>query len=599
MPKDYVRIVLEKAAGVIKDEKHLKKGEIYPMGWRERACWKRFYNDVMNPPADAEWYFDSDRANRWCKVAEMMIVPAGPHAGETFILMPWQMMIIAAIAGFKIKFTNPDGRVSVVPRFTQFYLEVARGNGKSTFAALLLVIAQILVKTEGGQFITAATKKDQAKIVFTLAKIIVDKMDDELKKEIGLSTVFDAVRHAFKNTEIKAVASESSTNEGLLPIMYILDELHAHPNHKMFQVLENAKGKHDFSIGISITTAGDNVHGICYEERQVVENILNESAFIDSYFGYIACLDDADNWDNEAAWYQANPSLTTNYTLLEAMRKSVAKIKSSGGANKNQFIIKRCNIWLAGHDRWLNLDEWDKLAVNELPDDKKAETQLANLMHRPCWIGVDLSDRDDISAIVYAWWADDAKTHLHIKTRHFLPRLVVQQRIREGKEYYNKWYKNGDIKLTSGDEGALVDYIKIKEYLQHALKTLNVHGVTFDQMSGAMLMAQELDREFPQSMVRLMPKTAKNVSDAALSVEARIRQSAETGNIFFSHDGNGVARWCASNAVVTRDTRGQILPKKPSEHSPLKIDTIDAMLHAITWPLIEPVEHNIIMVSSC
>ena len=72
---------------------------------------------------------------------------------------------------------------------------------------------------------------------------------------------------------MQPINSKSSTQDGWNPHVGILDELHAHKDRGLFDVIKSAFGKDQPLLWI-ITTAGYNTAGVCYEQRQYVTKVL-------------------------------------------------------------------------------------------------------------------------------------------------------------------------------------------------------------------------------------------------------------------------------------------------------------------------------------
>jgi phage terminase large subunit-like protein len=180
-------------------------------------------------------------------------------------------------------------------RFRRVYVELPKGNGKSCLASGVLLY-MLLADNEGGaQCYSVATVKDQAKIVFTIAQ----KM---LRKSPKLLTKFGAVVNAHdisvENSAsfAKAVSSDADSTEGINPHCVIVDELHAHQNRSLWDNIETALGKRNQDMLFSITTAGGNTSGICYEVRGYLLDILSGKKMDDSTFGVVYTTDKGDDW---------------------------------------------------------------------------------------------------------------------------------------------------------------------------------------------------------------------------------------------------------------------------------------------------------------
>ena len=89
----------------------------------------------------------------------------GEWAGDPFVLQPWQQFVVGSLYGWKRK----DG----LRRFRTTYVEVARKNGKSVLLAGTALYALIADGEPGAHVYSAATTRDQARIVFGEAERMV------------------------------------------------------------------------------------------------------------------------------------------------------------------------------------------------------------------------------------------------------------------------------------------------------------------------------------------------------------------------------------------------------------------------------------------
>ena len=568
---DYVQECLDYARA-IKDDLQLATPKIKNIGKYEKQAWVKFYNEAVNPPEGVRWHFDRKIANQWCKFMETLRVPAGVEAGLPFKLSLWQKLVICNLIGFYLFLSIPGREEYKVrqPRFTEFYLEIGRGNGKTTFLGAILVAGICLLPGAGNNFYSAATTRDQASIVLNAAMRILDKTP-------GLKEAFDVEVQTFKvqckerNAKMEALSATHSKQDGLSPTITVLDELHAHPTRGLYDVMHSAKGKLVFSISIYITTAGTNLQGICYEERNVAKNVLEGITKVDHYFAFIATVDEVKLYDKELGWEQANPSIRDdgNPVLRAAIESAFLKTTASQEAI-DEFKTKRCNIWLSGHSRWLDVEKWDACAAPDL--------RLKDFLGKPVYIGVDLSERDDFTALALIF--PDFKTgSFHLFTKFYMPAMSIKDKIEKGKTHYKRWAEDKNFTII---EGNTVDYNVIRRDIEYFGTKFRVLKVLFDQASGSQATASDLMATFGDGVVGIMRKTALHIGNAARDFEMRVEYKEN-----MTHDGNPIMRFCIGNAVVERRVDGSILPKKITEKSDLKIDGVDAMLHALVYMLAE------------
>jgi len=253
-------------------------------------------------------------------------------------------------------------------------------------------------------------------------------------------------------------------------------------------------------------------------------------------------------------------------TLTE-MRSYAIEAKASPGA-EGEVKTKRLNIWMGAAAAWLNVASWNACG---------GRVPLSAFRGLDCYIGADLADKDDITALVLA--AKDGD-RLLLKSWFWLPEAALErasQTERENVTLYRQWRDQRRLWITPGD---WIDHNRVERLIRRLNAVLPIRRVTFDQFAAAQAMAVRLNEDFAngdEPFAEVLPKNARNVTDPAKDLEARHK----VGPALLLHDDNPVMRWMAGNVVVSRHVNGSILPKKPDTDSKAKIDGIDAAINAI------------------
>lgn len=562
--RDYTGIALKFAKDVV-------AGRITACKWVRLAC-KRHLDDLKR--ARKGWLY---RYDRWhgddvCDFIEKLPHVEGVWDTPCITLEPPQVFILTTVFGWR---RRSDG----LRRFSSAYVEMARKGAKSTLTAGVALYCVGPENEPGAQVIIGATTGEQAGKVFNPAKKMVERLPD-LREAFGLEAWSKSITCAATGGFIQPINAKGKTQDGWNPHVGILDELHAHPNRALFDVIKSAFGARKQPLMWVITTAGFNTNGVCYEQRSYVTKVLEGVFEADHYFGIIFTLDEAvvdedgreispaDDPYDERVWVKANPMLGVTPTW-DRMRADAADAKASPSSEGN-FKTKNLNIWLNAASAWLNMAQW--LACADPSLDWKDFEGL------DCYIGGDLADKDDITALVLA--AFDAKGRLIWKPRFWLPEAVLMHPDHaegRGSAPYQTWVKQGHLTVTPGD---WVDHGEVERQAREWIDRFSVKRATFDQFAAAQLMASRLNEDLgtpDNPLAVVLHKKASNVTDPAKELEARVKG----GPSRLRHDGNPVMNWMASNVVVSRRRDETILPIKESQMSPNKIDGIDALINAI------------------
>jgi phage terminase large subunit-like protein len=290
-------------------------------------------------------------------------------------------------------------------------------------------------------------------------------------------------------------------------------------------------------------------------------------------FGIIVTLDEGDDKFDPVNWGKANPMLgiTPSIRYME----SKATDAKADPASEGNFETKNLNVWRNAASAWLNMVQW-----NRCEDTKLDWKDFAGL---DCYVGADLSDKDDITALVLV--AFDKNGTLITKAIFYLP----EQQIKNTKASdnavlpYRIWEREGWLTLTDGD---WIDMKVVHKEIEAWIEEYSISMVTFDQFSAGQNMVADLNEDFAspdEPVAQILHKSAAKATDPAKGLEARVK----AGMPKFRHDGKPIQTWMASNVVVTRKVDGSIIPKKETPNSDMKIDGIDGLINAI-----QPAQYN-------
>ena len=544
--RDYVAVAVRYAQDVTR--KKIKAGL-----WTRLAC-KRFLKDLKRNVSARyfPYYFDDWHACDVCDFIGKLPHVEGEWATPTIVLEPWQIFILVNVFGFRQAFGETKGK----RRFNTCYIELGRKNAKSTLTSGITLYCLTCEDEAGPQVKTAATTGDQARIVFDVASAMVEKTPD-LAENFQLDVMANAIVCRQNMGSIQPINAKASSQDGLNPHLSVIDELHAHKDRKLFDVLKSARGARKNPLSWYITTAGYNLAGVCYEQRTLLTKILQGIVTAEHYFGIIYTLDDGDDPFDEAVWIKANPNLNVSVSLKE-MRTYAQEAKESP-QSEGEFKTKRCNLWLNAANAWLSMEDWDKCADRSL--------NIEDMKSFPAYIGGDLADRNDVTSLDITFdHGDDLVTFAW----HYLPKEIVRAAADRTSAHYLAWASEGLFNLTEGD---MTDYAAIEAHVRVLFNDFDVRRITFDQYGSAQLTSNMVGDGLP---AQVMTKNAKNYTDPAKELEARIQVRR------FKHNGDPVLKWMASNCVVSVGVDGSILPKKESKDSPNKIDGMDALINGIS-----------------
>jgi len=533
--RDYVQIAQDYAKQAVADKKGRKFGK-----WIRLAA-ARFLRDLKR----ADLTFDAWHACDACDFLEKLPHVEGVWDTPNIVLHPSHVFFVVQLFGFR----KPDG----TRRFTSALFAVARKNAKSTLASGILLYCLCCEVEQGPQVISAATTGDQARIVFNVAKRMVEKTAD-LRDHFTLEPFANAIARYEVGGTFKPINAKASTQDGLNPSHVELDEIHAHKTHDLLNVLRSAAGARKSPLFLYTTTEGYESPGPWAEIRQFAKQLLDEVVEADHFLALFFAIDDEDDEFDERAWAKANPLMDVNPILLAEIRKEAIEAKAMPGRHA-EFKIKRCNRQSAAATAWIDLTKWKECA---------GQVDLDWLSSYPCTAGLDLSSTRDLTSARFVWRVDG---RYYTWGRRWVPEWAVAQRTQRGTVQYAGWVQAGHIVQTDGDA---VDYAVVEEMFKTDCSRFKPSKIAFDSWNAQDICNRLIAAGLP--MVQFI-QGGKSYHPAMQELE----RAYTTGQL--SHGGDPVLQWCASNLVPRYDANMNMAPDK--KRSPEKIDDMSALLMGI------------------
>jgi len=523
------------------------------------AC-ERQVNDLHRATlgdADFPFYFDETAASRVCFFIEKFPHIEGPLAGTAIELSPWQVFVLTTVFGW-LKHANGKRR------YRRVYIEIPRGNGKSALSSPLAVYMLCADKEGGPQVYSAARTKEQARVVFDIAKkMLRSELGHKICKRFGIQVLQHSIVHPASNGIFRPLASEAESLDGLNVHFGCLDELHAHPTAEVHDVLDTATGKRDQSMLWMITTAGVDQTGICYATRDYVIKILEGTFTDESYWGIVYTVDAEDlkddKWATPEVARKANPNFGIS-VFADDLEQKCKKALQQVTAQTN-YKTKHLDIWQSVGAAWM-----DMLRFNKCADPTLKETDF---LGKQCIPGLDLAAKLDLLSLVNCFWDHredaDGKTRRHYTAfwRHWMP----EARVIESNTAIQGWVADGHIRVCPGETN---DFNEVEDAIRESWTAFQCPEVAHDPF-GALEMVNKLTAE--QITMFQVDQNVKNLSPAMKELEAAIYDGR------FHYDGDPVATWAMSNVIAKPDKKDNIFPFKLKKEN--KIDPISALLASV------------------
>ncbi len=492
--------------------------------------------------------YDKKKADRAVTFIENLCHTKGKWAGTPFWLLPWQEQLIRDIFGI----VKADGN----RQFRTAFVEICKKVGKSELAAAVALYLLYADNEPSAEVYGAAADRQQASIVFDVAKQMVE-MSPALMKRSKLMGATKRIVNYSNAGYYQVLSAEVGGKHGFSVSGLVFDEIHTQPNRQLYDVL--TKGSSDARqnpLHFIITTAGNDRHSIAYELHTKAVDILEGRRVDPTFYPVVYGLKDDEDWEDEANWYKINPSL--GYTVdIERLRDAYREAKQNP-ADEVTFKWLRCNMWVSSTVAWI--PDAIYMRGNEA-------INAALLEGRDCYAGLDLSSTGDITALVLIFPPRDKNEKYVLLPYFWIPEETIPRRVKANSVPYDIWEKQGYIMAT---EGNVIHYNFIEKFIMDLSEKYHILEIAVDRWN-ATQMIQNLEGEgftivpFGQGFSSMSAPTKEFYR---LLMEGRI-----------IHGGNPVLRWMAGNVVIDTDPAGNI--KVTKAKSKEKIDGIVAAIMAL------------------
>ncbi len=450
-------------------------------------------------------------------------------------------------------------------RFNKAYWQVGRKNAKSQSLSCVGSY-ELMVLGEGtSEVYCAATKTDQAKIVWEETEAMLNACQ-ELKGKFKVA--YSRIVHKKTGSAMRALSKEDrKSGDGFNPQCGIIDEYHAHETSEIYDVLDSGMGARPQPLLMIITTAGPELNNPCYRvEYDLVTRILdpNHPYENDQYFAMVNELDKDDEGEliddvkDPACWEKANP-IAASYPEGRKYIADRLNIALEVPEKMNDVLTKNFNIWVNAREQgYMNLAKWAACKAKKMPD----------LVGWECYIGIDLSAKIDLTSVAFEFPLEDGKCA--VLSHSFMPRETFHSKLQTDKVPYDLWEKQGWLTVT---EGAVVDYRYIEKHIEDQVEKNGwaVKEICVDPWNATQFNSEMLDKgyevvEITQGMRTLAGPTKD------------FRDQVYQGNVI--HDGNPVLTWAMGNAITRMDHNKNIMLDKAKSRQ--RIDPVAALMNAHT-----------------
>lgn len=484
---------------------------------------------------------------------EVLRLNGGEFEGQPYEPIDWQAFILGSLFGWKGK----DG----FRRFRTAYIETAKGSGKSPLAAGIGMYGLTADNESRAEIYAAATKKDQAMILFRDAVAMHDQSPALRQRLVKSGVGENAWNLAYHKTgSFFRPISADDGQSGPRPHVSLLDEVHEHKNSYVVEMLKAGQKSRRQPLLFMITNSGTDKRSVCWDYHDYACKVSAGQIEDDSFFGYVCALDEGDDpFKSERCWHKANPSLRQGIPGIRYLREQVVQAR---GIPAKESIVRRLNFcqWVEADTPWIGGSVWFAC------EDKQFDAR--RLLGRRCYGGLDLSSTQDLTALVLLFEPNDDDPRWRLKPFFWLPGDGLHDKADRDRVPYIAWREAGHMETTPG---RAIDKQAVAQRVTEIAALYDLQSLAYDRWRIEDIKVL-LDREGIELPLAEFGQGYKDMSPALDQFE-RLLLSRD-----LAHDGNPVMTWCAANAVTVSDPAGN--RKVAKERATGRVDGVVAAIMA-------------------
>ena len=379
-----------------------------------------------------------------CGMSSPGVDPADPRDCG-WVVEPWMYFWFGRLFGMKYA----DGLRKGYRRFGQALLITGRGSGKTKMAAYTMMYGLAADGNPRPECYIAARDSNQALFAWENIKDAFQASGMGQGEENafhlygGQSGKKELVRAAGGSMRVISGKNAKSMVGGN-PHFVLLDEYEQHQDEKLYNHIIQGEKANKEPLTLIVSNAGESYNSACGRLYIGAKKLSAGEVENDSMFPLIY---EVDKWDDPLGQgsasvkcrSKANPSYP-RFPDEFTMKNQVDQARMIP-YEKNSVLRAVFGRWVSDESSWLPVSLWDSRMVEELPEDR---------FRWRCWIGVDLSERNDLTAAAIIWAEPGGK--LWAEVTAWIPADNVVQR--QGEDYgahYQKWIEDGLMEAVPGD----------------------------------------------------------------------------------------------------------------------------------------------------
>ncbi|MGP1675897.1 MAG: terminase large subunit [Burkholderiales bacterium] len=470
----------------------------------------------------------------------------------------------------------------------EVFLLVPKKSGKTTYGALLMLVALLLNRRPQASFYFIAPVHDTAEMAFSAAAGAID-LDDVLKKKLHVRDHLKRIVHRETGAELAIMTFDPKVITGKLCAGILVDELHVVANMngagRAIRQLRGGMLPFDDAFLMFITTQSEEAPSGVFKAELLTARAIRDGTRTGTTLPIIyefprAMQQDATAWRNPENWRMVSPNLGRPITIDRLVEEfDVAQSKGEGETREWASQHLNVEIGLALHsDRWAGADYWEQQARPAFTlDELLARCEVVT-------VGIDGGGHDDLLGFCVIGRVID--TRIWMVWTHAWAHPDVLIRRKSEAERFRDFVREGTLTITEEHKDDVIEVASIVGHIEASGK-LNLIGVDAAGLGGILDALGEvgifpIDDKSTNNCKKIVAiKQGGWLNGAILTVE---RKLAEGGLI---HGGQLLMNYCIGNAKI--EAKGMTVSITKQTSGRAKIDPLSAMLDAAELMLRNPV----------
>ena len=515
------------------------------------ACKRHLMDLSRQGTQDFPYIWNSRLSENTIDLANEMTIIEGTEP-KRLTLYPHQNFDVGILYGWVHKDTG-------FRRFRRNYKSIARQNGKSFENGIHGIKNLSFMNYREGRLFTAATKRDQAKLVWDeVSKFI--RGDKDLEEIHQVKEYSSTIISNVTNNSLKALSKEGGLDEGFRAIYVSLDELHQMRDDSVYDSLYRGQTALNESLISMITTRGLDLNSFAFTMDSHAKNILLGIITDETFFVDIYTIDEEDSYFEPKALRKANPTIYEDPEAWKNLLSLASDAKNMGGSQLAKFVTKSANCWYRDINKaFIDWEAWEGCGID------------ADITGKSCYIGIDLSSGGDLTSIGFDFIDVDGVEDYFL-SHSFMPKGRFEEHIKSDLAPYDVWEKAGLLTLTGTSQTFITDYLFLIDWLHQFVDfyKINIKGIGYDRSNVSSILSY-LD-DFGADLQEIT-QSARALNDATQSI--RLKTKSKT----LGYDKKDeLLSWAVGNAKIDTNSFGEIKLDKKTRTQ--RIDPADAIVIA-------------------